>query len=158
MAHGLFLHTLSFSQPKKRSLEMSGLPGSCFILQYETRDFFSFIFALFGHLLISLHLVLFIWHIFLKSFPRLTKGTLVQICIIYHLGFLCNHRTSGVLPATHNCISTIHLFPLAKSYINILLHYTASCLSYLLYQIPILLLLLLCSLGFLWLYYKICWS
>jgi hypothetical protein len=72
----VYSYTLSPSDsPKERILEMSCLPNSCFILQYETRDFFSFSFSLFGCLLILLHLlvVLFIWHIFLKSFPCLSN-------------------------------------------------------------------------------------
>jgi hypothetical protein len=134
MVHGLFPYTLSFRAPIRKKSGEVRLPQ--FLFHTPVCDYRLILFQLFSVWLPFNIFTLSINYLTYFSNPShvyLTKGTLVQFCIIYHLGMLCNHQISGFLPVTHNCILTINLFPLTKSYTNILLHYTASCLSYFLY-------------------------
>jgi len=73
----------------------------------------------------------------------------MEFCTFHFLGLLPNLHISHFLSAIHSNIITIHLIPLTKLCTRILLYYKASCMSYFLFQVPILLLCLLCSLGFL---------
>ena len=70
-------------------------------------------------------------------------------------GLLPNFHVSGCLSAVRDSILAIHLVPWTKSCTSISLSHKAPCLYYFLYQIPTLLLRLLCTLGFLWPSYKI---
>lgn len=73
----------------------------------------------------------------------------MKFCTFHFLGLLPNVHISHFLSAIHSSIITVHLIPLTKLCTIILLYCKASCTSYFLFQVPILLLCLLCSLGFL---------
>ena len=81
-------------------------------------------------------------------------------CILTHsmvhsIGLLPNFHVSCCLSAIRDSILAIHLLPWTKSCTSISLSHKAPCLYYFLYQVPTLLLRLLCTLGFLWPSYKI---
>ena len=81
-------------------------------------------------------------------------------CILTHstipsISLLPNFHVSGCQSAIRDSILAIHLVPWTKSGTSISLSHKAPCLYYFLYQVPTLLLRLLCTLGFLWPSYKI---